>query len=104
MPAHVIFQPAQGLTHAARAAIGNVARSEPIADAATGNLAAADGETAAVCNTGAAAVYVAHGTTPDATATTATAETSAQYFLGVNSGYHEVKVKAGDKFAVVAVA
>ena len=81
--------------------MGNARASEAVAAAGTGALAAEDGEVAVLCSD--EALYVAHGSTPDASATTATAATSARYYIP-SGAQMAVKVATGDKFAAAAVA
>lgn len=101
MPIHVAFQqPAWGGSEGSPFA-GGAMKSEAIADGATGSLTADDGQVAIVANTGSDLVYVAHGSTPDASATAATNATSARYCIpsGQVIGF---AVAAGDKFGAAA--
>lgn len=104
MSVDVVFQLPAGVGSVDNLAIGSAARYETVAAAATGSLTALDGEMAVLFNTSASdLVYVAHGPTPNAAATAATAATSARYPLPPRV-LVPVAVKAGDKFAVVAAA
>lgn len=101
MPIHVAFQVPSWAGSTASPAFGTPRASEAIADAGTGSLTAQDGEIAVVTNTGDAVAYVAHGSTPDSSATTATAATSARYAMGAGQTL-PVQTRTGDKFATAA--
>lgn len=77
--------------------------SETVAASATSTGSAADGECVYVANDGAASVYVAIGSAPDATATTSTSATSARVALlpGLTIG---LVAKSGDKISIAAVS
>lgn len=101
MAIYVTFsQPGWGGSNAAPF-VGRGRASEAIADGATGALTARDGEVAIVVNTGAAVTYVAHGVTPDASATTGTSDTSARVAIPAGA-FMPVACKTGDKFAAAA--
>lgn len=101
MGIHVAFQPPAygGSPHVAFT--GGARASEAVADGASGSLTAQDGEIAVVVNTGTAVSYVAHGSTPNAAATTSTAATSARYALSAGE-VRAFAVNTGDKFAAAA--
>lgn len=103
MPVHVNFQTGGGLGSIHVVGVGLVRAHETVAAAATGSLTAADGEIAILVNTETDPVYVAHGSTPSAAATTATTATTARYPVPPNVPF-PVQVRTGDKFAVAAIA
>jgi hypothetical protein len=84
-------------------AMGKIRATESIAMGGTTTIAAQDGEWAFIRNTETAAIKVAHGLVPDASATTATAQTSAYYGLGIDQDL-PVAVKTGDKFSAAAIS
>jgi hypothetical protein len=98
MPIHVTFAPKDQNFARSAPMLTKARASEAVADGNTGSLAAANGEFAIVVNTGAAVVYVAHGSTPSSAATAATSATSARYCIP-SGGFLPVQVETGDKFA-----
>lgn len=102
MSLHVSFQMPAFAGSNDIGSIGSVRASEAIAADATGSLTAEDGEIAFICNTGTSVLYIAHGSTPDASATTKTPATSARYAIPSGLGVVPVRVYAGDKFAVAS--
>jgi len=103
MPLYVAFQKPSFAGSDDIGALGKVRASESISAGASGAVASQDGEIAVLSNTEAVAVYVAHGKTPDASATTSTAETSARYCVPAGQNFVPVDVKTGDSFAVASV-
>ena len=102
MPVHAIFQLPAAIEDPAATSIGTVRASESIATGATGSITAEVGECAFLLNTEVGAVYVAHGATPDASATVSTDDTTARYAVPAGV-YTPVFVSEGDKFAVAVI-
>lgn len=103
MPLVVTFSKQGAAGDTAHLIMGRARETESVALDATSTASAQAGEFALIVNTETADVQVAHGSTPDATATAETDETTS-YYLVPAGAYYPVKVLAGDKFAVVAVA
>lgn len=80
---------------------GHARASEAVAAGASGSLTAQDGEIAIVTNMGTTALYFAFGSTPNASATAATAATSARHGIGPGNTLGIV-VNVGDKFAAAS--
>lgn len=95
----VIFQSDAAIGSLGTQVIGRPNRSEKINSGATGALGAVAGEIAILVNTGTSSIDVAHGSTPNASATSATDATSSFYSIPPG-GSPFVRVQAGDKFAV----
>ncbi len=103
MPLIVCFQSAKYAPgNATELCIAQRVRTrESIATGGTGSATAQDGEIAVLYSTEGATIVVAHGSTPDASATSATSATSAAYNIPPDQ-LVPVQVRAGDKFAVAS--
>lgn len=104
MPVKVSMMKPGGLGTINQVGIGDCRAAETVSSfPGTTTIAAADGEIAYIASTEAAAVILAHGTTPDAAATAKTAATSAGYALQPGQ-YLAVALKVGDKINVKTFA
>jgi len=80
---------------------GRIRKRESIATGGTGSETANADEVAVLYNSDGAGITVAHGSTPDASATTGTKATSAAYTIPPAT-LVPVYVREGDKFAVAS--
>lgn len=103
MPVKVSFGPPGQMGSVDAVSIGNMRITETIAVGATTTASALPGEIAVMISTEAGPVNAAHGATPNASATTRTAVTSASYGLPVGV-LTPVAVQAGDRIAIATFA
>lgn len=103
MSLHINFGDPGQVAYIGNLSIGKWRIHEVVAAGNTSTASAEKGEMGWIYNAGAAAYYVAHGETPDASATEKTGQTSARYIVKAGQ-YFPVDVKAGDKFAVATVS
>lgn len=103
MAVYVSFFTPKGLASIHNAVFGPVRARESVAAGATSTGAAADGEYLWVMNNESATVWVATGSTPNASATAATTATTAGVAIPSGSAL-PFAVNTGDKIAVATAS
>lgn len=99
MAVYVTFFKAAGLGSVNAPIAGNARARESVSVGSTSTTAALDGEALYVMNNESSTVMVAVGSTPNASATVATAATSAGFAIAAGA-FIPIAVVTGDKIAV----